>query len=417
MTQRERVMAIAVGALALLVGGGFIVYTGYGIYETKQNAILAKQRELADADAELMAAKQKDRLLKNLAPRSLPGSIDAARNAYKQWLDESLRDSEIFTEVASPSENTLEKGKEYNKLKFEVRAKARLDDLTKWLHQFDTLNCLHRMRSIKITPVEGTRLVSVIMEIEAFTLAKVTKEQSKFRETRKLAEKTLEESKAKFAEDGKRLMDQIAGRNLFGPPNREPTFLPVSKINAVVGKPVDVIIKAKDTKDGTTETDPDANLIYRIVEADHLAGHSFDEFKGTLRWTPNKKGEYKATVEVVDDGIPRKTSRQTFTIAVGDPPAPPKPEDRPKPPAFDVAKWAFVTAIVQEGDVGQVWINERSSGKSQKLKIGDDVKFGSIQGKVSRIDSSGVEVEAAGAKFFTKVGQSLGAAATQAGGS
>lgn len=416
MTQRERVMAIAVGALAVLVGGGFVVYTAYGIYEAKQNAVNAKLRELNDADAELQAAKQKDRLLRTMASRSLPGSANDASNDYNRWLHESLRECDVFPEIVSTNENYLEKGKEYYKLKFEVRARARLDDLTKWLHKFDTMNCLHRMRSIKLSPVEGTKLVSVIVEIETFTLAKVTKEQSKPFETRKLASKTLEESKNKYAADGERLMAKIAGRNLFGPPNHEPSILPIGVIPAVIGKPVDVIVKAKDTKDGTNETDPDALLAYRLVGGDLPPGYSFDEFKGTLRWTPKKKGDYKAIVEVVDDGIPRKTSQQSFTIRVGDAPAPPSQPVAAKP-TFDVAKWAFVTAIIQEGEVGQVWINERSSGKSQKLKIGDDIKFGSVNGKVSRIDSTGVEVETGGSKFFAKVGQSLGTAASQAGGS
>lgn len=416
MTQRERVMAIAVGALAVLVGGGFVVYTGYGIYEAKQNALDAKQRELSDADMELMAAKQKDRLLKNVAPRSLPGAHNEATNEYSRWLHESLLKHNIELEAASPSDNYLEKGKEFGKLRFTVRARARLDDLTLWLHDFDTLNCLHRIKSIKLSPVPDTQHLSVNMEIETFTLLKVTKAQSKF-DAQKMLGKTPEESESKIAADAKRFEEKIVQRNIFGPPNKAPTIAPIGSIPGVVGKSVEVIVKAKDTKDGSNETDPEPFLAYRIVGGDLLPGAELDVAKGILRWTPKKKGEYKAIVEVVDNGIPRRATQQPFTIRVGDPPEPVKPVDKPKPPAFDTAKFAFVTAIIQEGDVGQVWINERSTGKSQKLKIGDDVKFGSVTGKVSRIDPTGVEVESGGSKFFAKVGQNLAAAASQAGGS
>lgn len=417
-------MAIAVGALLVLLVGGYAIYQGFAHFEARQDEVEKKRLELAQAKAELMQAEQKERFLKNMVSRSLPAKAHESSNTYKEWLQRTLLEGNIFTESVTPSDNFIEGGKEngkdkeYGKLRFDVNASARLDDLTDWLHKFNTVNCLHRIKSLKLNPIENSKLLSVKMEIETISLAKANPAQSKPFEDRKMAGKTEAELKAKFAEDHERLVKSVVGRNLFGPPNNEPTLMPIGKIPATIGKQVEVIAKGKDKKDGTNENEDEPYLVYRIVDAEiPNSEYTFDVMKGTLRWTPKKKGEYKATVEVVDDGIPRKAKRETFTIVVSEPAkvvtAPPS---APKV-TFDVAKLAVVTAIVEEGGKGQVWINERSSGKSQKLKLGDAVQYGTIKGKVSRIDSTGIEVETGDAKFFTKIGQALGVAASQAGGS
>ncbi len=407
-----------------LVVGGFAIYQGFSHFEARQEEVEKKRLELDQAKAELMQAEQKEHFLKSLVSRSLPAKVHESSNLYNEWLQRTLAEANVFTESVTPSDTFIEGGsangkdKEYGKLRFDVNASARLDDLTEWLHYFNTVNCLHRIKSLKLTPIENSNLLTIKLEIETISLAASTAALSKPFVDRKIAGKTEAELKAKFAADHERLVKSVVGRNLFGPPNNEPSLMPIGKIPATIGKQVEVIVKGKDKKDGTNENIDEPHLIYRIVDAEiPTSEYTFDVMKGTLRWTPKKKGEYKATVEVVDDGIPRKAKRETFTIVVNEPAKGPPPGPTPPKVTFDVAKWAFVTAIVNEGGTGQVWINERSTGKSQKLKIGDAVQYGTIKGKVSRIESTGVEVETDDAKFFTKIGQALGVAASQAGGS
>jgi type II secretory pathway component PulM len=416
MTQRERVMAIAVGALAVLVGGYFVLSAAFSHIEARQDALAAKRNELVQAQNELKMSELKERRIKDLLARSLPAKPDEAAIAYRQWLDTSLRKFNVFPESVINSKAFVESGKEFGKLKFDVNSSARLDDLTDWLHEFNSIDCLHRIKSIRLSAIDNSKLLNVKIEIETISLAKAPNDPLKrYLQPRKIAGKTEAELKARFAADHERLVKSIVNRNLFGPPNSQPTIASIGKQNAIVGKATEVIVKAKDKIEGTNENADEPFLLYRLGENDLPPNsYTFDEVKGILRFTPKKKGEYKATVEVADDGVPRKMASESFTIVVNDAPIVKDAEKKPEPPkpTFDVAKWAFVTAIVEESGSGQVWINERSSGKSQKLKLGDDVKFGSIIGKVSRIDSTGVEVETKDAKFFTKVGQSLGAAAS-----
>jgi hypothetical protein len=419
MTQRERVMAIAVGALALLMGGYYVISTGLAHYDARVSAVQEKERELEDAKFELLRLEQIEKKLNAMKHRSLPGDLNAAGLRYKDWLRTSLRECMVEPTKVEVGSKYTESGKEFGKFQVEVVAHARLDDLTAWLHEFQAINCLHRIKSLKLIPIENTRLLSVMMSIEAFTFTDVSEDESLALNWRLNKGQSEADLMTLLALEHERLQGSIAGRNMFGPPNFEPLIEPIDKVKAVINERVEVVVKAKDKIDGEDKFDDNPYLIYRVVDAD-IDDFTFDEVKGVFRWTPKKKGEYKATIEVADDGVPRKTSRHTFTIAVNDPPArpttPPVTQAPPKP-AFDAAKWAFVTAIVQEAGAGEVWINERSSGKSQKLKLGDEVQYGSVTGKISRIDATGVEVETRDAKFFTKVGQSLGSAAEQARGS
>ena len=81
------------------------------------------------------------------------------------------------------------------------------------------------------------------------------------------------------------------------------------------------------------------------------------------------------------------------------PPPPPKPpvkvevvKETPKPPppkpTFDEAKFAYLTAIVQNvsGEL-QAWVQVRTTGETLRLQVGDPIRLGSLSGKVVRIDA------------------------------
>lgn len=92
------------------------------------------------------------------------------------------------------------------------------------------------------------------------------------------------------------------------------------------------------------------------------------------------------------------------------PPQPPRPQvavDTTKPPEFDAAKFAVLTAIIENGSDSQAWINVRTSGELLKLRLGDQLKVGKFQATVTRIDSSGVEVESDGKRRLLALGKTL----------
>lgn len=90
-------------------------------------------------------------------------------------------------------------------------------------------------------------------------------------------------------------------------------------------------------------------------------------------------------------------------------PAPPvvKQEEVTKPPEFDPAKFAVLTAIIENGSESQVWINVRTSGELLKLRQGDKLQVGKFQATITRIDGSGVEMESDGKRRLLALGKTL----------
>jgi hypothetical protein len=92
------------------------------------------------------------------------------------------------------------------------------------------------------------------------------------------------------------------------------------------------------------------------------------------------------------------------------PPQPPRPavaSDDTAPPPFDPAKFAFLTAILEDEEDSQAWINVRTTGELLKLRKGDNLKVGEFQAVVTRIDASGVELESAGKRRLLTLGKTL----------
>lgn len=97
-------------------------------------------------------------------------------------------------------------------------------------------------------------------------------------------------------------------------------------------------------------------------------------------------------------------------VARRDPPPPrsdpPKPPP-PKPPAFDHAKFAYVTAILQIDGRPQVWIDARTIGKQFKLNEGESFVVGETKGVVKRIGRHAVEIELDGKSHIVTAGAGL----------
>lgn len=84
----------------------------------------------------------------------------------------------------------------------------------------------------------------------------------------------------------------------------------------------------------------------------------------------------------------------------------PRPEP-PRPPAFNVAAHAVVTAILGVGDSPEAWVNVRTTGETLKLSEGDDFKVGTLSGKVVRINGRAMEFTSGGKRHYVALGDSL----------
>jgi hypothetical protein len=108
--------------------------------------------------------------------------------------------------------------------------------------------------------------------------------------------------------------------------------------------------------------------------------------------------------------------RNLFAAYVPPPPArppvvrrdPPKPQPpRPRPPSFDVAKYAFVTAILQERTGPRVWLNVRTTGETLKLAVGEEFSVGDLKATVAQVTERAVVFATDKGRLLVGIGENL----------
>lgn len=116
------------------------------------------------------------------------------------------------------------------------------------------------------------------------------------------------------------------------------------------------------------------------------------------------------TVDDYNSTIVKRNLFATYT-----PPAPPRPPvaarppdpPKPKPPGFNAAKFAVLTAILEADEGTQAWFSLRTTGEVQKLYEGDKVKVGEFQGTIVHIGVADVEIESSGKRRLLLLGKNL----------
>jgi hypothetical protein len=113
------------------------------------------------------------------------------------------------------------------------------------------------------------------------------------------------------------------------------------------------------------------------------------------------------------------SSRNLFAKYV--PPAPPKPPEPkvvrkapPPPPKFDDAEHAYLTGIVQD----QAWIHIRTRDETLRLKAGDKLKVGLLEGDIVSVDQRAITYRTSEGTFSVSLGQPIrpGAAISKGAG-
>lgn len=129
-------------------------------------------------------------------------------------------------------------------------------------------------------------------------------------------------------------------------------------------------------------TDPDSDPLSYYLEGEAPEGLQLRS-NGEVSWTPKELGEYELAYRVEDGGLPSKTARGIIKLAVV--PAPEPPPTPSAKPGFDPATQATVSGITESDGRPAIWINVRTEGKVLKLREGDEVSVGTVQGKVAKI--------------------------------
>jgi len=393
MNRREKMLAIIVGALLLLMVGYFVVSQVSGAldYRRRQNSeLLGRVQRLSQT---VQRGQQADRRLRKLESRSLPRDRDVAGSLYRSWLLDTVQRVGLVDPKVSATSG-LSHGGVYDRLPFTVSGEANIEQLVELLHSFYSVNDLHQIRRLHIKPADDPRVLELSMTIEALVLPGSVREG---------AVANVPGEPLKYGEL-LQYEDMIVRRNIFGPPNKPPELSSVPGEKRVeLGRSVTFTARARD---------PDERDRVRFRLGDGAPPDaSIGETSGEFRWTPEELGEYEVTIHVSDDGMPNKSDSDTFKIVVVEP-APPPPEpvasvERPKL-TFDDAKHTYVSGITSNArGQWELWLTVRTTGQVLRLKQGDRISVGSVQGVVSRISERDVVVETDERKLLVSKGENL----------
>lgn len=402
MTKRERILAIAVGALVVLGLIFFVGTTVLGTFTEQTDRITQLESDNNNLYTQNQIAERKARKIKDFEKRALPFNREEARRIYQKWLIDLAKNEVAFkgVEVKPGGEQLKKIGKEpvYRQLSFTLVAQGTLEQLTKFLYRYHKVNLTQRIASMRVTPIRESKDLKISLRTEALSVPGAP------------SGKPIEEL------PGDRLrLDTLADynktileRNLFGPQNNPPRFRPPSSERGYKGRSLEIKLSASD------EDKLDSIVAWEMTEAPEGARFSSRGESAAISWTPRENGEYKFVVAVTDDGIPARTSTGEISVTITDPPPPPKvvvrPPDPPDPPKpkFNVAKYTVLSFIAKGRDGREfAWLYQRPTDKMVKRAVGEEFEIGLMTGKITSIENGRVTFESEDKQYELNLGDIL----------
>jgi len=166
--RRKILLALFAVMVALVIGDR--LWTSF--YSGPLAAARAKSSRLTQKIQETRQGRKRlqkwQKRLEVLRDRSLPENIDTARTLYQGWLTELVEKVSLDNRRVDSNEPRQFDG--YYLLPFSLRGSGTLEQFTIMLHQFYTAPYLHKIRTFTITPIAGSRQLSLNLTIEALLI-------------------------------------------------------------------------------------------------------------------------------------------------------------------------------------------------------------------------------------------------------
>jgi hypothetical protein len=359
---RERLLALVVGSLAVFFVGFFVFMWIYGRFDRRSKQIAQLTSDIRkfekQADQGLAAARK----IAQYEQRSLPANPDIAKTRYQAWLVNVMEAADLI-EPDVRAQSTQGSAKDlFIRQFFTVEANGTLPQVVELLHEFYSVDWLHRINDLKLLPVKDSKLLNISMRIETLSLPKAASvDKLEPRPSRRLA---LANRDAYY--------DAIVGRNFFGPRNNAPQISHSGSLDVFLGREAEVTFKGSDP-------DPHDQVYFSLVQSADPAA-KIDPVTGKFTWRPTATGKFEFVVEGTDDGLPPKPSEPVkFALNVKEQSAPAQGV------AFDFARFTMLSGLLDVDGKGEVWLNVRPTGQIVVLHEGDRFEIGSVKGTVSQI--------------------------------
>ena len=388
MSARERfLLTLTIAGIGIML----LFFSGRSVYRVFSNLgteITAAGDDYDQKERTLRRLNLDRRFLRDKSQRSLSSDPDRAQTQYKSWLIELAKDTDLDDFIIM-SGTFAPVGKTYYRHTFRITGKTDLVKGVDFLHSFYSAPVLHRIRELHLLPASTGKEIRLTATIEAIGImnAPVTAE---------IGSEPVEDVLAKS--DIKDYVNSIVRRNLFGLPNKKPSFSGSSIVSLTIGKNERFTINAN-------AQERDQKIVsYKLVKTDMDPAPVISR-TGRVSLRSDEEKSYKLTVLVTDDGFPAKTAERTYTLRF-------RPEREPAPrvdrtPRFDNAQLAFFTGTVQIGETVEAWVLRRDVGEMLKFQVGDKLQIGTLMGTVKEITFKTIEIETKEGSLLIKRGQNL----------
>jgi hypothetical protein len=383
MTKREKILAMAVGSLALVMGAVYLFNSISTSFDRKSTELLDLEQTISQQKRTVMFGNEARGRMKNLVTRSLPSDRALARSNYTAWLLNHAVDAG-FTSVKVTPVVGRSQGDVYYEHTFLVSGFGSLKELTEFLYNFYEVDYLHRIDSLRAKPITGSKQLDLSITVDALSLTNADENQS-------LADPPANRLAYGEVEN---YLEAIVNRNQFAPANKPPQLVSPGSVEGNPNLAMSFTL---------TGSDPDEDDLRFEFDGTPPEGARIDTSSGTVRWTPPEIGEYEIAVRVTDTGFPPQSDSKIVKLVVVDPPVATAPSA-----IFDPATQAVITGITQIGHEREIWVSVRTEGKVLRLREGDQLNVGSILGVVSRIRMSEAEIKTNdGRTIIVGLGKSL----------
>lgn len=385
MSPLEKKLSLIAAALLGLLGLAYSANFVYNAFTRRQKEIAQLEKQLSDARFQVQRGVRVADRINEYAQKALPPARDKALSLYRSWLIELASELQIQDTKVNPTTQRSVQDT-YDELTFTLEGKADLEQLTRLLYEIQFAPILHSVRSLVVQPIRDRRELAVNLTLVVAAM-RGAPDRAKL-------------PRASDVPDVPSLNDYlqpILSRNLFGPENNPPRLRVDPEYVIFRGQPFELVPRAED---------PDKfDQVEVRIDADGVPGARIGSGGGRFSWMPQQTGEYWLEVRARDNGFPPQEATQRVKLVVREPP--PRAPGPPAQPAFNPAKFAFITAVTQVGDQPQVWVTLRTEGRTLKLSVGEKFRIGDFEGQIVAVEGRQVVIRSRDNTITARLGESL----------
>ena len=170
MKSRERILAMVVGAVVVLLVLNAVVQQVIGAFSTRENQRATLQAEIEKKQKTIDAGRLADNQIRKWQHSSLPKDSQQARSLYNDWLVSLAKKLDGSGVEFRPT--TRAAVGSYESYGFQVKGDSdlALNKLVGFLHGFYSTNQLQQIKNLTLKPKPETKEVGVIIDIEALQI-------------------------------------------------------------------------------------------------------------------------------------------------------------------------------------------------------------------------------------------------------